>query len=141
MSPSFPSNKQSFKMKTVKHIILIFAKVCLGLTASVDPEPLGSLPPCFQPNVGYNVGHSIASRTTLGPVQCQAWCQTVFHCSHFTFSYSSSICYLRQGDSEVKMTGYVSGPKYCPTDFNQNTSHPMCSGNVCIQVNYFSLNT
>ena len=137
MSLSFLSIKESFKMKTFKTICLIFFKVCLGL--STDLKPASSLPSCFQSNVGYNVGRSIASRTTLGPVQCQAWCQTVFHCSHFTFSYTSSICYLRQGDSEVKMSGYVSGPKYCPIAYNLNASHPVCSDNVCIRVKIFYL--
>ena len=124
-------------MQTVKIISFLFVKVGLGLNTSQDPDT--SLPSCYLVNVGYNVGHSIASRTTLGPVQCQSWCQTVLHCSHFTFSYASSLCYLRQGDSEVKMTGYVSGPKYCPVEYNQNSTHPICSDDVCIQVDTYKV--
>jgi hypothetical protein len=59
--------------------------------------------------------------------------QMVRRCSHFAFNYGSGTCFLRQGDHQVPKTGYVSGPKYCPTDGSKNASEAICKDGVCIQ--------
>eukprot|EP00092_Neocalanus_flemingeri_P093428 GFUD01118748.1.p1 GENE.GFUD01118748.1~~GFUD01118748.1.p1 ORF type:complete len:392 (+),score=56.20 GFUD01118748.1:17-1192(+) len=91
------------------------------------------LPSCFTINVAYDLGHSIASKSTTGPFDCQEWCQMVRRCSHFAFNYGTGTCFLRQGDRQEAKTGYVSGPKYCPSVGVENKAKPICKGNLCIE--------
>ena len=38
-----------------------------------------TLPACYRVNVAYDIGQSIASKTTKGPEACQAWCQVIIN--------------------------------------------------------------
>jgi len=114
-------------------LCLFLAAVCLSFMrtslSSVNP----SFSSCFSMNVAYDLGHSIASKSTDGPNSCQEFCQMVRLCSHFAYNYGTGTCFLRQGDRQVPKVGYVSGPKFCPTYGSQNSSEPICKNKVCIQ--------
>ena len=60
--------------------------------------------------------------------------QAVYHCSHWAYSRTSGLCYLRQGDREVPMAGYVSGPKFCPRQPASDQAPGGCSPGLCLQV-------
>jgi len=108
---------------------MLFLFLASALISSVKT----TVPACFSINIVYDLGHSIASKSTAGPFTCQEWCQMVRLCSHFAFSSTTGTCFLRQGDRQTAKVGYISGPKYCPTSGDQNGSEPTCKDNVCIE--------
>ena len=60
--------------------------------------------------------------------------QAVYHCSHWAYSQTTGLCYLRQGNKEVPMAGYVSGPKFCPRHPASDEAPGVCSAGLCLQV-------
>ena len=134
---------------------LVSAFMCLLLGPGALSTPAGSklgLSSCFRDNVAYDLGQAIASKIAGDASSCQRWCQVrdslqvtqphvsclvlqaVQPCSHWAYSRTTGMCYLRQGDKEVPMAGYVSGPKFCPRQPASDEAHSVCSAGLCLQV-------
>merc|ERR1711971_148616 len=116
--------------------IMIMVSLCLLLIPGALFTPASSklgLSSCFRDNVAYDLGQAIASKTSGNVTSCQRWCQAVYPCSHWAYSRITSMCYLRQGDKEVPMAGYVSGPKFCPRRPASDKPQSVCSAGLCLQ--------
>ena len=132
---------------------LVSACLCLLLGPGALSTPASSklgLSSCFRDNVAYDLGQAIASKIAGDASSCQRWCQVrtglqvtqpscpmlqaVHPCSHWAYSRTTSLCYLRQGDREVPIAGYVSGPKFCPRRPASDQAHSVCSAGLCLQV-------
>ena len=85
---------------------------------------------CLLMNTIYNRGHAIGERTLASVHKCQEWCSMMRLCTHFSFSTSSHTCFLRQGDKSEPMQGFISGPKQCHPNKEEDTI--LCSGNICL---------
>ena len=53
----------------------LFAIVSLSVLKLALASANPSVSSCFSVNTAYDLGHSVASKTTEGPNACQDWCQ------------------------------------------------------------------
>lgn len=73
---------------------------------------------CFQRDVAFTGGETVATDVTENAGLCMRWCAKEAQCTHFTFTFAedrlSGQCTLLKGDLNVTKTkGAVSGPKRC----------------------------
>lgn len=69
------------------------------------------------------------------PLECQLLCQSMEHCSHFTYRRPSKLCFPSDGRRKVAWSGSVSGPRRCDlvvTAISVADQHCLQQDRVCL---------